>query len=471
MQQQPAPSTAGNWNYGAAEDRRPANTEIAALFGSSTSRQQSGFSGTFGFGAASFDTREPRDTRGRRDEAIDKAFDLAAINPLVSAASPLLWLAGRLIETAQPDDVAEFRRRVVEEIRQFETAAMAKNIPERLVRVARYALCATIDDIVLNTSWGAASGWASSSLVGILYNETWGGERFYDLLAQLQQQPEQTIDALELMAIALAIGFAGKYRVTEGGQSQHTRLRHDLYRTIRRVRGPYEKKMSTTWVGIPAPYKAPVSLTAPWVATALVLLLLAALWAFASISLRGRVEDAADKVRALVPQIPVVVERAGIPQIPDPVPPVRQTQIERIRTLLAPEVANRQVEVVPSGNRIIVRMLGASFPSGGTTIAATEEPLIAKIGTAFNDEQGAILVTGHTDNIPVGPGSPLGDNIAISTARARSTADLLKRHVSEPTRVTFEGRGQNDPIDSNQTQEGRARNRRVDFSIPQEEAR
>lgn len=61
------------------------------------------------------------------DRSIDKAFDLAAVNPLVSAASPLLWLAGRLNESAPPDDIAEFRRRVIEEIKHFESAAMARD--------------------------------------------------------------------------------------------------------------------------------------------------------------------------------------------------------------------------------------------------------------------------------------------------------------------------------------------------------
>ncbi|MGO4838983.1 hypothetical protein AB4144_42735, partial [Rhizobiaceae sp. 2RAB30] len=58
--------------------------------------------------------------RPRGDSGIDKAFDLSAINPLVSAAAPLLWLAGRLNESAAPDDIAEFRNRTLDEIKRFE---------------------------------------------------------------------------------------------------------------------------------------------------------------------------------------------------------------------------------------------------------------------------------------------------------------------------------------------------------------
>lgn len=404
----------------------------------------------------------------RGDAAIDKAFDLAAINPLVSAASPLLWLAGRLNESAPPEDIPEFRGRVMDEIRNFETAAMAKDVPDRLIRVSRYALCAVIDDIILSTRWGASSGWASSSLVSILYNETWGGERFYDLLSQVMQQPDQNIDALELMAICLSIGFSGKYRVAEGGQGQLQRLRQDLYRTIRRIRGPYERNLSAAWQTMPVPHRAPISMAAPWAAALLLLLLLAGLWAFSSISLRASVERSAEQIRGLVPSIPVMVERAGIPDIPEPVPPVRKTQIERITEALAVEIAARRIEVATVDDKVVIRMLGASFPSGGLDLALTEDPLIAKIGAALDPEPGPILVVGHTDNVPVGAGSPLGDNMAISVARARSAAQMLQKHVEDQSRVSFEGRGETDPIVPNSSAEERARNRRVEFQIPAE---
>jgi type VI secretion system protein ImpK len=421
----------------------------------------------FGLGDTALPSQAPR---RRGDGSIDKAFDLAAINPLVSAASPLLWLAGRLNESAAPDDIAEFRSRVLDEIKHFETAAMARDIPNRLVRVSRYALCAAIDDIILNTRWGGASGWASNSLVGVLYNETWGGERFYDLLSQMLQQPEQNVDCLELMAICLAIGFFGKYRVMEGGQGQLTRLRHDLYRTIRHVRGPYERSLSGVWAAASAPHRPPRAIAVPGLAALAVLLVLAALWAFSSISLRGSIEQAAEQIRSLAPSIPVVVERAGVPQIPDPLPPVRQTQIERISEALATDIAASRIEVTALSDTVVVRMLAASFPSGGVDLAAHEEPLVRRIGGALDAERGPILVIGHTDNVPVGAGSPLGDNMKISIARARSAAEMLQRHVAAPSRVRFEGRGQNDPIASNATPSGRTRNRRVEFQIAAEPA-
>src|SRR5690606_24234614 len=137
---------------------------------------------------------------------------------------------------------------------------------------------------------------------------------------------------------------------------------------------------------------------------------------------------------------------------------------------LAPEIADGRVEVVGIGEFVTIRMLKASFPSGGTDLSLAEEPLITKIGAALDAESGAIAVIGHTDNIPVGAGSPLGDNMANSVARARSAAQMLQRHVEDPARVGFEGRGANDPIVDNTTAENRARRRRVEFQILAENA-
>jgi type VI secretion system protein ImpK len=60
--------------------------------------------------------------------------------------------------------------------------------------------------------------------------------------------------------------------------------------------------------------------------------------------------------------------------------------------------------------------------------------------------------------------------MAISKARADSAAEVLKKGLDDPSRVTTVGRGSNDPIASNSTPEGREKNRRVEFLIDAEAA-
>jgi type VI secretion system protein ImpK len=443
--------------------------EFKANFSQPRARRSDDFDDLLGSDGAFADDFGTGDyLKSGKEGAIEKAFDLASVNPLVSAAAPLLWLAGRLNESAPPEDVERFRQRILAEIKQFETAAMARDVPPRLVRMSRYAIAATLDDIILNTEWGGQAVWAGRSLVSSLYNETWGGERFYELLNQMRRQPDENIDGLELMAICLAVGFSGKYRVMEGGQGRLSRLRHELYRIIRRVRGPYDRELSPPWEPVAAPHVAPKSARGAWIIAIVALLLAAILWALSSYDLRQRVDQAVQQIDARAPAIPVVVAGPAIPNIPEPVKP--KTQMERLQGFLAEDLAARHVELVRQGDKIVIRMLNASFPSGGVDLASSSDPLVGRIAAALDHEKGPIVVSGNTDNVAVPYGSTLGDNMAISKARADSAASVLRKGLDDPSRVTTVGRGSNDPIASNSTAEGRERNRRVEFLIDAEAA-
>lgn len=407
------------------------------------------------------------------ETGIDQAFDLAAVNPLAGAAAPLLWLAARLNESLPVEDVPTFRARVMEEVGRFEANALSRGVQQRLARMCRYALCATIDDIVLSTDWGRQSDWTRSGLVSTFYQETWGGERFFDLLGQLYQRPEETIDALELMAICLSIGFVGKYRVVEGGGGHLARIRAELYRTIRRVRGPHERTLSPPFATIDAPYRAPTRMTWFWGAALGALALLALVYLYWGFVLSQRLETAAEQVAAIAPAVPVFVGAPDLPNVPDPfvaTPFADPTQVQRIEQRLPGPVGDGAVEVVRDGDVVSVRLLGASFPTGGGALADAEAPLVSEIAAALDAETGPITVVGHTDNVPIANSSPTRNNDTLSADRAASAAAMLQRFIADPGRVSSIGRGSADPIAANDTAAGRARNRRVEFQIPAEDS-
>lgn len=404
------------------------------------------------------------------DSHVEQAFELAALNPLVAVASPLLWLAARLNESLPVDDVPLFRTRVMEDVARFETNAMARGVAPRLARVARYALCATIDDIILNTAWGGQSDWPAKGLVSTFYQETWGGERFFDLLGQLYAQPEDNLDALELMALCLSIGFVGKYRVAEGGPAHLARLRGELYRTIRRLRGPHERRLSAGFSTVDAPYRPPARMIWFWVLSAAAVAALVALYLVLGFLLSWRVDAAAERVAALPPAMPVFVGAPDVPAIPEPFAPQAQTQLQRIQAVLATEIGQGEVEAVAEGGDIVVRLLRASFPTGGPALSEAEAPMLRRIAAALDPEPGPITVVGHTDNVPISNASPTRNNDTLSRDRAASAAAMLQRFLADPARVSFLGRGDAAPIASNGTAEGRARNRRVEFRIPAEAA-
>lgn len=71
-----------------------------------------------------------------------------------------------------------------------------------------------------------------------------------------------------------------------------------------------------------------------------------------------------------------------------------------------------------------------------------------------------LTIRGHTDAI-----AEDAYNLALSRARAEAVAAWLVAHGVDPARLTVEGLGETEPIDTNETEEGRARNRRVEFVI------
>ncbi|NVL25105.1 hypothetical protein F2S68_22585 [Pseudomonas syringae pv. actinidiae] len=54
---------------------------------------------------------------------------------------------------------------------------------------ARYVLCTVVDEAVLNTSWGSKSDWSKISLLSRFHKETFGGEKFFQLLERLSTNP------------------------------------------------------------------------------------------------------------------------------------------------------------------------------------------------------------------------------------------------------------------------------------------
>ncbi len=197
------------------------------------------------------------------------AFDFALLasssfNVIVGAAAQLLNLARRLRGSVTNRDVPALRARAVEEIKNFERVIMAAGVPPEQARAAHYALCATLDDIVLNTPWGAYSAWASNSLVSTFHADVTGGERFFDLLTHLHKDPGTNRDVLALMYLCLSIGFEGRLRVIDQGALELARIRESLYRTLRQVYGDFERELSPHWRGVDARHRPLRSSVALW---------------------------------------------------------------------------------------------------------------------------------------------------------------------------------------------------------------
>ncbi|CAN0586924.1 unnamed protein product, partial [Ectocarpus sp. 12 AP-2014] len=92
---------------------------------------------------------------------------------------------------------------------------------------------------------------------------------------------------------------------------------------------------------------------------------------------------------------------------------------------------------------------------------------VNRVADALNDESGPVIVTGHSDNVPI-RSSRFPDNLALSLARAKSVMDGMKGQMTDASRLSAEGRADKEPLADNATREGRAANRRIEVLLVQE---
>ncbi len=402
---------------------------------------------------------------GQRGGPDANAIAMTGVNQLVAIATPLLSLVSRIRNRAQHMDPEKLRQSVMAEVRSFENAALKAGEDAQKVKVARYALCATLDDVVLNTPWGEQSSWAMQSMVGTFHRETVGGDRFFDLLARLEQDPGTNIDLLEFLYMCLSLGFEGRLRVENGGQDRHLQIRNALARIIRGQRGEFERDLSLRWKGVVRPYKV-LSVWKPvWIAIGATAAILALTFATFSYLLDQRGGIVLSDISALDSGVAPTLLRRAPPPPPPPPPKEEVDKIAVLTSFLAPEVKDGIVTVLTKDNTVIVRLAGVGmFASGSDKLKVDFLPIINRVAEALKDEKGHIVVAGHSDSSPVGSGR-FKSNEALSQARADAVMNLILPVIGDPTRVIAEGHGAREPIADNATKDGRAQNRRIEILV------
>lgn len=140
---------------------------------------------------------------------------------------------------------------------------------------------------------------------------------------------------------------------------------------------------------------------------------------------------------------------------------IKQEADERFRhvqSLFTPQEA----EVYRKGDNVLIKAQGFYFPSGEAEIKTINFPLMNKLISAIREFPGSkIEVSGHTDST-----GSAEKNLMLSKDRAKNVADFLINvgHVKR-TDITVNGYGETRPIASNDTEQGRAQNRRIELLI------
>lgn len=378
-------------------------------------------------------------------------------NPLVGAAGSLLNLVPQIRSTVHHPNPRWLREHLAAEIRAFEIRAQGAGILPEEIGAARYCLCTALDEAAASTPWGSAANWSADSLLVAFHNETWGGEKFFQVLERVSKQPREHLLLLELLFYCLALGFEGRYRVLENGHTQLDVLRRQLASTIRSIRGEFDPSLSPHWHDALASHDPRRAIIPLWACLALAVLLGFGVFVALSLTLAGR----SDRAFTMIARLPIPKVQPVAAQAPAAMPPVAP----RLAGFLAPEVRAGLVEVRDEADRSVVVLRGDGlFDSGSATIIDRYQTTLARIADALDRSPGGIVVAGYSDNQPVRT-ARFPSNWNLSLARAQAVTRFLADRMHDTGRLRAVGRADADPIAPNDTPAGRARNRRVEITL------
>lgn len=377
-------------------------------------------------------------------------FSAAGLNPLVQAASPLLILMGRLRTSLSNPDIAGLRRQALDQVRDFEERARAAGIPNEVVLAARYVLCAALDEAVLSTPWGGQSEWAGQTLLVTLHRETWGGEKFFDMLERTSGDPGRHINLMELQYLCLALGFAGKYAVAERGHARLAEIQSDLYRRIRAYRGVAPPELSLHWQGMQDRRNPLIRYVPWWVVGAFTLVVLTGAFIFYHAQLGAQSAPISQRLAHIgLSAPPTSVARSAAP---------------RLKQLLHDDEAAGVLSVEERNNQTVVTLIASDFfGSGSAKVNPKYYNSLQRVAHALNEVPGRVFVVGHTDDQPL-RSLKYRDNYDLSRARAAEVVGVLSLAIDNKARLEGSGVGDSEPrYTPPSLPENRARNRRVEI--------
>ena len=162
-----------------------------------------------------------------------------------------------------------------------------------------------------------------------------------------------------------------------------------------------------------------------------------------------------------VPENPKPSQKPSPPAVAELLP-----SMQYLSRALETEIRDGKIEIHFEPRGLVVSLRQATFfPSGEDSIDPKTYPAIEKIAQTIGELPNAVRLEGHTDSVPIHT-ARFRSNWELSAARGIAMMELLSGRFEIPRqRLAIAGYADTAPLDSNDTQEGRAHNRRVDIVI------
>jgi len=177
--------------------------------------------------------------------------------------------------------------------------------------------------------------------------------------------------------------------------------------------------------------------------------------------------DGALQSTPLAPE-PKKPEISPVQDVPDKQAEASRKTFNDIQNVMAREIASDVMTVMRAGNTTIVRFPDRqSFSSGSGDLKSDFFPVIGKILPELEKSNGQIIISGHTDDIPINT-EKYRSNWDLSASRATSMAHYILKHSNiAASRITVQGYADSRPLAPNDNNQNRAKNRRVEITIDQ----
>jgi chemotaxis protein MotB len=145
----------------------------------------------------------------------------------------------------------------------------------------------------------------------------------------------------------------------------------------------------------------------------------------------------------------------------------KSTEYEKLADSLRGQIAAGQVELSELKGRMTVKLRDRIlFSLGSAAINSDGRAALEAVAEAFKDLHGKnVIVTGYTDDVPVGRHARFKDNWELSTMRAISVVKYLESKGVDPRMLGAAGFSEFRPLVSNDSDEGRSQNRRIEIVL------
>jgi len=144
--------------------------------------------------------------------------------------------------------------------------------------------------------------------------------------------------------------------------------------------------------------------------------------------------------------------------------PTNEAIMEELEALIHEKAMEEEVDVEDTSRGVVLKVQGKMFFNGGTAELKQESnEVLNKIAGLMKKYPNNVSIEGHTDNVPIS-GGRYSSNWELSTARAFSALKYLQEYADvDIKKIHIAGFGSTHPLASNDTPEGRSKNRRVEF--------